>query len=123
MYVIAPLSTHETMNDFCYQPKVLEDAGRFDVPNNPYVPQESQYLGFYPPDFDHLVTFPGGIQEDWNRGPSVLFFTRGRPGVKLLDAENGEFEEIDDRDVIVLEYRELSYYYHSSITIDIHVSS
>ena len=69
----------------------------------------------------------GGFKEDRDPWPSILFFTRGRLGVKLLDAENGVFEEIDDRDVIVgkLEHWELHYYktHLFPIKIQIHVGS
>lgn len=42
-----------------------------------------------------LYTY-GGIQEGWDRRSSILFFAHGRLGVKLLDAENREFEGIND---------------------------
>ena len=71
----------------------------------------------------------GGIQEGRDRKSSIPFFTRGRLGVKLPDAANGEFEETDDWDVIVRKepkYWKLSYSaldYYPSITIRIQVGS
>ena len=64
----------------------------------------------------------------WKKKSSILFFTRGRLGVKLLDAKNGQFEEIDDRGDLVrkeLERWEASSSApcHSSIMIQIHVGS
>jgi len=40
----------------------------------------------------------GNTQKNWDRKPPIGFSTMGRPGVKLLNAANGEFKGIDDRD-------------------------
>jgi len=61
------------------------------------------------PDFRHLsqdlrVVVPqlayacGNTQKSWDQKPVILFFTRGRLGVKLSNAVNEDFKGIDERD-------------------------
>ena len=40
----------------------------------------------------------GNTQKEWEAKPAVYFFTRGRHGVRLIDALQGKFEGIDERD-------------------------
>ena len=68
------------------------------------------------------------ITWEWPKKSSILFFTRGRLGVKLLDVEIGQFEGINDRDGLVR--KELDSWERfflapprSSIMIQIHAGS
>jgi hypothetical protein len=40
----------------------------------------------------------GNTQKDWEAKPPIYFFTKDRPGVKLLNARDGMFEGVNDRD-------------------------
>ena len=40
----------------------------------------------------------GNTQKDWIPKKTILFFTRESLGIKLLDALNGKFEGMNDRD-------------------------
>ena len=40
----------------------------------------------------------GNVQKDWVPKPPILFFTRNDLGVKLLNARDGMFEGVNDRD-------------------------
>ena len=59
----------------------------------------------------------GNTQKNWDRKSSVYFSTKGRLGVKLLDAVNGKFEGIDNRDDFPFDEA------CRGITIRIHVGS
>ena len=40
----------------------------------------------------------GNNQKDWRPKPSIFFSTKGKLGMKLLDAFHERFEEMDGRD-------------------------
>ncbi|KAF9649061.1 hypothetical protein BDM02DRAFT_1982172 [Thelephora ganbajun] len=40
----------------------------------------------------------GTAQKNWDRKPSICFLTQRNPGVRLIDALRGNFEEMDDKD-------------------------
>jgi len=59
----------------------------------------------------------GNTQKSWDQKPTILFFTRGRPGAKLSNVVNGDFKGIDDRDEFPFDVN------CGRITIRIHVGS
>ncbi|KAF9649065.1 hypothetical protein BDM02DRAFT_1982801 [Thelephora ganbajun] len=56
----------------------------------------------------------GTAQKNWDRKPSICFLARRSPGVRLIDALRGNFEEMDDKDHFPFDA------YCTAITIRVH---
>ena len=75
-----------------------------------YGPPLDQHIGPDSPEFSPLsqehsrTVIPqppyerGNVEKDWVPKPPILFFTRNDLGVKLLNARDGMFEGVNDRE-------------------------
>lgn len=70
MYVIAPLSIHRTMNDFCCQSQILEDLGHSAIPDITYAAQG--HLGVYSSTM-HPIEGMVAATVSWSSPPHFRF--------------------------------------------------